>query len=187
MKLLSRSSIYQHKITRRATWHAPNGKTHYQSNIPHSGTQTIIQVQYQSGPDQNTPMGRHRQWSWSRNPKPKIETAMYKVSNKDAHQVWSRKNKRSNYMRSIPDRDWRHFRSSELNRLRLKCDHNQLNSALHESAERVLGKQRKALKRWVSKNILDLCDERRLPKKSTHSKKELTNITQPTNIIHKVS
>ena len=42
------------------------------------------------------------------------------------------------------------------------------NEAVRETAEEVLGRQRKKKQPWVSNDILDLCDERRSLKKTRH-------------------
>ena len=54
------------------------------------------------------------------------------------------------------------------------------NTAVTDAASEILGKERRRKKPWVTKDVLDLCDERRDLKMSGMKQKEQTNTGKQT-------
>ena len=174
------NTLYPHKLSRRTTWHAPNGKTHnqidfiltprrFKSSINRAKTRTYPGADIGSDHDLVLLIMKVRLKKKFQAANPRIKFDLEKLKDPEVNEVFQAQLGGRFAALNLLD--------SDINDLT-----NSFNEAVRETAEEVLGRQRKKHQPWISNDILDLCDKRRTLKKlkKTLVPKVLRNTAKPT-------
>ena len=169
-RLTLANTLYPHKMSRRTTWHAPNGKIHnqidfilapkqFKSSINRAKTRTYPGADIGSDHDLVMLNMKLKLKSTKQTRNTRIKFDLEKLKDPNIHEA---------FQAEVGGR----FAALNI----IDCDINEmtnnLTTVLYESAEKVLGTQRKIYKPWLSNDILDLCDQRRLLKKTKYVNQE---------------
>ena len=169
-RLTIANTLYPHKLSRRTTWHAPNGNTHnqidfilvpkrFKSSVNLAKTRTYPGADIGSDHDlvllnMKLRLRRNHHPTTSR-----IKFDLDKLKDPFVHEA---------FQAEIGGK------FAALNIIDANIDDltDTISQTLHEAAENNLGKQRKIHKPWISNKILHLCDERRQAKATKYDNPE---------------
>ena len=169
-RLTIANTLYPHKLSRRTTWHAPNGRTHnqidfiltprrFKSSINRAKTRTYPGADIGSDHDLVLMTMKLRLKKKPHTANPRIKFDLERLKDPDVADIFQARLGGRFAALSVLDTD--------LNTLATD-----LNEVVRVTAEEVLGRQRKKHRPWITNDILDLCDERRALKKNKHSSPE---------------
>lgn len=176
------NTLYPHKLSRRTTWHAPNGETHnqidyiltprrFKSSINRAKTRTYPGADINSDHDLVLLNMKIKLKMKKSTTKPRIKFDLEKLKDPEIEELFQAQFGGRFAALSLLDND--------INNLT-----NNFNEAVRESAEEILGRQRKKHQPWISNDILDLCDTRRALKKTKHSgPKEATEYRKANKLV----
>ena len=169
-KLTIANTLYPHKMSRRTTWHSPNGEVHnqidyiltpcrFKSSINTAQTRSFPGADVGSDHDLVLTTLRLKLKSKKKEKSPRIKFDLEKLKDPEIMEVFQAK---------IGGR------FAALNFIHEDIDSitESFNAAVEETATEVLGKLRKKNKPWITDEILDLCDERRELKSKRFENKE---------------
>ena len=169
-RLTLANTLFPHKMSRRTTWHSPNGLHHnqidfiltprrFKSSINKAKTRTYPGADMGSDHDLVMMVMKLKLKRKYHAANPRIRFDLEKLADPEVATV---------FKAQLGGR----FAALNL----LDCDVNELaggfKEAVLETAEEVLGRQRKKKQPWVTREILDLCDERRSLKGARHTSPE---------------
>ena len=183
-KLTIANTLYPHKMSRRTTWHSPNGEIHnqidyiltpcrFKSSINKAQTRSFPGADVGSDHDLVLTSIRLKLKSKKKEKSPRIRFDLEKLKDPDILKIFQAK---------IGGR------FAALNFVHEDIDSitESFNSAVEEIASEVLGKPRKKKKPWITDEILDLCDKRReLKPKRFDSDENKTNYSKINRTIRK--
>ena len=153
------NTLYPHKISRRTTWHAPNGIVHnqidyiltprrFKSSVNKAKTRTYPGADIGSDHDLVLLVMKLKLKKRQKPANPRIKFDLERLDDPEVAEIFQARIGGRFAALSILDKDINELTTS-------------LNEAVLETAEEVVGRQRKKHKPWVTNDILDLCDERR--------------------------
>lgn len=183
-RLTIANTLYPHKLSRRTTWHAPNGKIHnqidfvltprrFKSSINRAKTRTYPGADIGSDHDLVLLTMKIRLKKKYQAAQPRIKFDLEKLKDPEIEEVFQAQLGGRFAALNLLDRD--------INDLT-----NSFNEAVRETAEEVLGRQRKKHQPWISNDILDLCDKRRSLKKTKNSSpQEAAQYHETNNLVRK--
>ncbi|XP_076443957.1 uncharacterized protein LOC143282244 [Babylonia areolata] len=166
-RLTIANTLYPHKLSRRTTWHAPNGRTHnqidfvltprrFKSSINRAKTRTYPGADIGSDHDLVLLTMKMKLKKKHQAVQPGIKFDLEKLKDPEIEEVFQAQLGGRFAALSLLD--------NNINDLT-----NTFNEAVRETAEEVLGRQRKKHQPWISNDILDLCDKRRSLKKTKNT------------------
>ncbi|XP_076438321.1 uncharacterized protein LOC143277407 [Babylonia areolata] len=166
-RLTIANALYPHKLSRRTTWHAPNGRTHnqidfvltprrFKSSINRAKTRTYPGADIGSDHDLVLLTMKMKLKKKHQAVQPRIKFDLEKLKDPEIEEVFQAQLGGRFAALSLLD--------NNINDLT-----NTFNEAVRETAEEVLGRQRKKHQPWISNDILDLCDKRRSLKKTKNT------------------
>ena len=169
-RLTIANTLYPHKLSRRTTWHAPNGRTHnqidfiltprrFKSSINRAKTRTYPGADIGSDHDLVLLNMKLRLKKKPNTSNPRIKFNLERLRDPAIAEIFQAQLGGRFAALNVLDTD--------LNDLTTD-----FNEAVCETAEEVLGRQRKKHRPWITNDILDLCDERRTLKRNKHSSPE---------------
>ena len=165
-RLTIANTLYPHKLSRRTTWHAPNRKTHnqidfiltprrFKSSINRAKTRTYPGADIGSDHDLVLMTMKVKLKKKQTAANPRIKFDLEKLKDPQINEI---------FQAQLGGR----FAALNL----LNSDINDLTTSfteiVQETAEEVLGRQRKKHQPWITDDILDLCDKRRALKRTKH-------------------
>ena len=169
-KLTIANTLYPHKLSRRTTWHSPNGKTHnqidfilvpkrFKSSINKPKTRTYPGADVGSDHDLVLMTTKLKLKSNFKTGKPRIQYDLEKLKDPEVLEIFQAKVGGKFAALSIVDQN--------INDLT-----NDFNEGMKEAADEVLGKKRKKKQAWMTDEVLNLCDKRRELKQHKHKSEE---------------
>ena len=181
-KLTVANTLFPHKISRRSTWHAPNGKTHnqidyiltpqrFKSSINKAQTRTFPGADIGSDHDMVLLTLRLKLKTQKKHNNPRIRFNVDKLKDPQVARIFEA---------SIGGK------FATLNLLQdIDSLTDNMEETLLETATEILGKDRKKNKPWVTDDILDLCDLRRTFKKTKKTKKDDPEAAKQHTLVNK--
>ena len=164
------NTLYPHKISRRTTWHAPNGIVHnqidyiltprrFKSSVNKAKTRTYPGADIGSDHDLVLLVMKMKLKKRQKPANPRIKFDLERLEDPEIAEIFEAKIGGRFAALNILDKDINELTTS-------------FNEGVLETAEEVVGRQRKKHKPWVTNDILDLCDERREKKKEKYNSQE---------------
>ena len=166
-RLTLANTLFPHKTSRRTTWHAPNGQVHnqidfimtpcrFKSSINKAKTRTYPGADIGSDHDLVLLVMKLKLRKQYQANNPRIKFNLDKLKDPEVEAVFQAQ---------------LGGRFAALNLFDSSVDElaDSFKEVVLDTAEKVLGRQRKKIQPWVSDEILDLCDERRALKGEKHS------------------
>ena len=180
-RLTIANTLYPHKLSRRTTWHAPNGKTHnqidyvltprrFKSSINRAKTRTYPGADVGSDHDLVLLNFKIRLKKKNQPNQPRIRFDLDKLKDPEIVEVFQAQLGGRFAALSLLDGD-------------IDALTNNFNETVLKTAEEVIGRQRKKHQPWTSNEILDLCDKRRALKNTKNSSPKEAKEYRDTNIL----
>ena len=169
-RLTLANTLHPHKLSRTATWHSPNGKTHnqidfilvpqrFKSSVNKPNTRTFPGADIGSDHDLVMTTLRMKLKVKRRPQNPRIRFDLEKLKDPQIAEMFKAQVGGKFAALNILD--------SEVDTL--ACD---IKEVLLTTAEEVLGRKRRKIQPWVTNEVLDLCDKRRELKGKRHTSVE---------------
>ena len=178
-RLTIANTLYPHKLSRRTTWHAPNGMVHnqidyiltprrFKSSVNRAKTRTYPGADI--GSDHNLVLltMKIKLKKKYKAAQTRIKFDLEKLKDPEVAEM---------FQAQLGGK----FAALNLVDIEINDLTDSMNEAVRETAEEVLGRHRKKHHPWVTDNILDLCDKRRALKKDKHTTPDGAKQYQETN------
>ena len=169
-KLTIANTLHPHKLSRRTTWHSFCGKYHnqidyiltprkFKSSINKAQTRTYPGADIGSDHDLVLTTVRLKLKANKKNKSPRIRFNLEKLKDQNVAEV---------FQATLGGK----FAALDFINEDIESIQDKFNTAITETSEEVLGRERQKKQKWMDNNILDLCDKRRNLKPLRHENDE---------------